>query len=64
MHIDERSNVFLTPCPVFNFSKTEINTQNVITAAAEVYVLKPNKSMYATPRISGISEVSEKTNAL
>jgi len=38
--------------------------QHVITVAAEVYILKPNKSMYAPPRISAVSEVSEKTNEL
>jgi len=63
MRIDERSNVFLTTCPVFNFSESEINTQNVSTAVAEVYVLKPNKT-YMPRQRSRESPRCLKTNAL
>jgi hypothetical protein len=38
--------------------------QHVNTVAAEVYVLKPNKSMYSPPGVSGVFEMPEKTNAL
>jgi hypothetical protein len=63
MHIDGRS-VFFNSLSLPNFSETEINIQHVSTVAAEVYVLKQNISMYSPPRNSGVSGVSEKTNAL